>query len=205
MSGVSPRVGGGIVAVAGVLLTAFHLHNATRFPDGPVVSALKLMPTGLSLAMVAVGATMARERLVRRRFVGRALAWGAVGTAALSAFGGWAFTDMAGKGIPMANTLAPTLNFATFGALVGLLVGVYDARSIGQQRRSEQVNRINDTLRIGHGIRTQHRPERRRGPRLGGARRRERDRRCALRVLRRRRRRLRPRGRVGRLSGHSVA
>jgi len=40
------------------------------------------------------------------------------------------------------------LNAATFGAVVGVVVGIYDARGQYQRRRAEQLTRINDTLRI---------------------------------------------------------
>lgn len=51
-------------------------------------------------------------------------------------------------GVNLPGVLAPFADVAPFGALSGLLVGIYDARRLAQQRSIAQLSRINETLRI---------------------------------------------------------
>ncbi|MFC7196597.1 GAF domain-containing protein [Halosimplex aquaticum] len=97
---------------------------------------------------MAVGVELARGRLAADRFAGRLLAWTAAGSIALVALGTWVFAGVVVRGFPLTDPLAALLGLATFGALAGVLVGVYDVRRLEQERFLERLNRINDTLRI---------------------------------------------------------
>ncbi|QLK24667.1 ATP-binding protein [Natrinema zhouii] len=150
MKSVSNRFVGGVVASAGLLLSLFHLSHLTAFrPNGvfPEGSTLVLSIV-LSLVMTAVGAMIALDRLVSSRSAGRILAWTGIGVVALSLLGAWIVVSIAGGELSLLNPLGPMLTVATFGALVGLLVGLYDVRGLEHQQSVEQSNRINDTLRI---------------------------------------------------------
>jgi signal transduction histidine kinase len=61
---------------------------------------------------------------------------------------GWLFADAAVRGQSVPGAGRTALNAATLGAVVGVVVGIYDARGQCQRRRAEQLTRINDTLRI---------------------------------------------------------
>ncbi|MFC6723607.1 GAF domain-containing protein, partial [Halobium palmae] len=148
MSGVSTRVGGGLVAVIGGALSLYHLFKLTEVPPGTVPILMELVPLLPSLSLVAVGVLIARGEYGAKRYVGRMLGWMVVGSVALSLLAGWTLAGAVLAGFPPRNAVVPLLNSATVGALVGLLVGLYDARGLEQQRSLEEVNRINDTLRI---------------------------------------------------------
>ncbi|RDI72308.1 ATP-binding protein [Halopelagius longus] len=148
MRGVSARKGGGAVAGVGVLLSLFHLEKVLAIPSTPPELAIELFPLVLSVSMTVVGAAMARGRFAGRQFVERMLAWMGVGAVALSILGGWTVAGAVLRGFPLPWAFVPILNAATAGALIGLLVGVYDARSQEHQQSLEEANRINDTLRI---------------------------------------------------------
>ncbi|WP_123536587.1 GAF domain-containing sensor histidine kinase [Halosimplex salinum] len=148
MGGVSNRVSGGILAVSGLALTAYHLYGVVELGVlGPRLLA-ELLPLLLSLALAAVGVELARGRLITDRFASRLLAWTGAGAAALAALGAWVFADAVARGFTLADPVSAMLGLATFGALAGALVGVYDAGRLERQRSVEQLNRITDTLRI---------------------------------------------------------
>ncbi|QSX00797.1 sensor histidine kinase [Haloterrigena alkaliphila] len=148
MSGVSNRLAGGILVAAGLFLSLFHLATAVGLRTTSVPLLVTVPPLVLSLGLIGAGALLARERLLPGRFAGRLLAWTCAGVLALTALAAWLFAATVVSGFSLLDPLTAMLNVSTFGALVGLLVGVYDARGTDRQRSIEQLNRINDTLRI---------------------------------------------------------
>ena len=148
MRAVSNRSAGGAIAGVGVALAGYHVHNAAGISGAPLRLLVDALPVVLALVMSAVGVEMVRGRLVPDRFAGRMLAWTAVGGVLLSALGVWMATAAEAVGPAIRDPVAPMLNVATFGALVGLLVGIYDVRGLERQQSVEQLNRINNTLRI---------------------------------------------------------
>jgi len=148
MRGVSNQAAGTIIAGAGLLLTGFHLSSAAGFGTGALALLVALLPVVFALVMTGVGVQVARGRLVPDRFAGRMLAWTAVGVTILSAFGLWMFAVTLVLEVPQSDSIVPVANVATFGALVGLLVGLSDVRRLEQRRSIERLNRINDTLRV---------------------------------------------------------
>jgi len=145
---VANRSAGTIIAGAGLLLTGFHLSSATGFETSALAVLVTLLPVVFSLVMTAVGVQVARGRLVPDRFAGRMLAWTGVGVTVLFAFGLWMFAVTLVLEVTQSSSIVPMVNVATFGALVGLLVGLYDVRRLEQRQSVEQLNRINDTLRV---------------------------------------------------------
>jgi signal transduction histidine kinase len=149
MERVSARTGGTVIAVAGLALAVVHLRSAVRlraFPRLLVVEAL--VPLVLALLVAGIGGLLREERLGPTAFVDRVLGWAVVGTVALVVAVGWLFADAAIRGQSVPGAQRTVLNAATLGAVVGLVVGIYDARGQCQRRRAEQLTRINDTLRI---------------------------------------------------------
>ena len=146
MTGGSTRTSGAVIAGVGAALTAFHVYSFLGLP-GPA-SLLEPVPSALSAVMTVVGVALARGRLVEGRSGWRLLAWAGVGTAALSVFGWWMFATISSMGFPVLNRVTPFLHVATFGALVGVLVGIYDVQNVEHRRSLELTNRVNDTLRI---------------------------------------------------------
>ncbi|ESP87432.1 multi-sensor signal transduction histidine kinase [Candidatus Halobonum tyrrellensis G22] len=136
-----------MIAGVGALLTAYHVYGFLRIPAA-AVSFLEPVPSFLSVVMTGVGVALAYGRLVESRSGWRLLGWTAAGTVALSVFGWWMFATLSSMGFPVLQRATPLVHVATFGALVGVLVGVYDVQNAEQKRSIERVNRVNDTLRI---------------------------------------------------------
>ncbi|GGL25406.1 hypothetical protein GCM10009037_06230 [Halarchaeum grantii] len=159
MSRLSPRVGGALIAAFGAALVVFHLNGVLLLHETVTLAALSAVPLAISVVVVAAGVAVARGRLVPAGFADRALAWTATGVVAIAALDAWVFAGVVAYGFDLPATvlvfgvalpgvLAPFSGVAPFGVLVGLLVGVYDARRLAQQRAIAQLSRINDTLRI---------------------------------------------------------
>ncbi|MGQ3412674.1 ATP-binding protein [Natrinema sp. LN54] len=144
----SNRFVGRLITVIGVLLSLLHLVNVIRFETTLAQVLIDGAPIALSMVVTVVGALLARDRLVSNQFVGRMLAWAGAGVLAVSALGAWLLGTVVVIGFSLVNPFVPMLNVATFGALVGLLVGVYDVRGLERQQSIERLNRINDTIRI---------------------------------------------------------
>ncbi len=146
---VSSRTGGTAIAGLGLVLAAFHARRAVVLWDVParvVVNAL--LPLLLSVAVVAAGVQLARTDAVADQFVARVLAWVGVGVVVLAAATAWMFASVLVTGPLPSNASLTLLNASTLGGLIGYLVGIYDARRRQQQVRVDQLNRINNTLRI---------------------------------------------------------
>ena len=149
MNTLSARTGGGILLTVGLLLSALHLFDAATLYGDPTLLLIDvLIPLALSVVVVVAGVAMARGRLVPDRFADRAIAWSVLGALSLTGVVVWMFAYALIEGLPSPNFRTAMLNAATFGALVGLLVGVYDARSRKKQADVDRLNRINGTLRI---------------------------------------------------------
>ncbi|WP_226482305.1 ATP-binding protein [Natrinema amylolyticum] len=150
MRGVSNRTVGAVLAIAGALLSLFHLRLIIETGEQTVLTRVLIggVPLVLSLVMTAIGVSLARERALSSRFPGRMLAWTGAGVLALSALGGWVSATTLAVGSAPLNPVLVSLNVATVGALVGLLVGIYDVRGLERQQSIERLNRINNTIRI---------------------------------------------------------
>ncbi|WP_435067596.1 GAF domain-containing protein [Haloplanus sp. C73] len=149
MERLSAKAGGTAIAIVGLGLAAVQVESAVRFRTQPALVLVEVViPLVVSLVVAAVGALIRAERLAPPQFVGRVLTWSGVGAVALSAAIGWLFLSASVRGEPVPHGTELVLDAATMGVLVGLVVGVYDARSASQHARAEQLTRINDTLRI---------------------------------------------------------
>ena len=149
MDRLSASTSGTIVAVTGLVLAAVHLQSAVRLRSSPrLVLVEAVVPLMLALAVAGVGGALREDRLAPPASADRVLGWAVVGTLSLSVAVGWLFVDAGVRGWSVPVPMRTALNAATLGALVGLVIGVYDARARGQRERAEQLTRINDTLRI---------------------------------------------------------
>jgi len=149
MARVSARVGGTIVAAVGVVLSVVHMWSAVRLDASTGLFVVEaLVPLGLALTVTGIGGLLCEGNLAPPAFTGRVLEWSIVGTAALLTAAGWLFGDTAMQGRFTPAIGRTVLDAATLGMLVGLVVGIHDARGRSQHRRAEQLTRINDTLRI---------------------------------------------------------
>jgi len=149
MERLSASTSGTIVAVTGVVLAAVHLQSAVRLPSSPGLVLIEAaVPMVLALAVAGVGAALREDRLAPPASADRVLGWAVAGTLSLSVAVGWLFVDAGVRGWSVPVPMRTVLNAATLGALVGLVIGVYDARARCQRERAEQLTRINDTLRI---------------------------------------------------------
>ena len=149
MPEVSARTAGTLVAAAGGALGAPHVTHTLEYAgDAAAVAVHVVVPIALAAVLVAAGYLLAAERLVPEGEVARALGWLLVGVAVLEFMTAWMLAGVVVDGGIVPEPSEALLNAATVGGLVGLLVGVYDGRVRHQQRYVDQLNRINNTLRI---------------------------------------------------------
>jgi signal transduction histidine kinase len=149
MERLSASTSGTVIAVTGLVLAAVHLQSAVRLRSSPGLVLIEaVVPLVLALAVAGVGGALREDRLAPPESADRVLGWAVVGTLSLSVAVGWLFVDAGVRGWSVPVPMRTVLNAATLGALVGLVVGVYDARARRQRERAEQLTRINDTLRI---------------------------------------------------------
>jgi signal transduction histidine kinase len=149
MERLSARASGTILAVAGLTLALVHLQSAIRLRTVPQLMVIEaVVPLVLALAVAGAGGLLREGGLAPAPFASRVLGWTGVGTVALVVAVGWLFVDAAVRGWALLPQGRTVLNAATLGALVGLVVGIYDARGQQQRQRAVQLTRINDTLRI---------------------------------------------------------
>jgi signal transduction histidine kinase len=145
------RLSGGLVALAGCLLVAYFLGHAVRVSD-PLYWALQSFPVTLSAALTGMGVQLARGRLVADRFLGRLLGWTATGVVVFSMFLAWFYglSVVFGGRTPLDPPVG-IVTIPSLGALGGLLVGTYDARSLERKESVRRLGRVNETLRIATG------------------------------------------------------
>ncbi|AZH24520.1 GAF domain-containing protein [Haloplanus aerogenes] len=149
MGRLSARTSGTIICGAGLVLAVFHLQSAVRLQAFPALVLIEaIVPLALALFVAGAGALIREGDIAPTQHADRVLGWTTVGMVALSVAVGWLFVDAAIRGQDVPAAARTVGNATTLGALVGLVVGVYDARGQCQRRRAEQLTRINDTLRI---------------------------------------------------------
>ncbi|GAB3326347.1 sensor histidine kinase [Haloplanus salinarum] len=149
MERLSTRQGGSLLVSGGLLLVVVHLTAVVRAWPRPEAMAVRgLLPLLVALSVVWVGVSMFRGGYVPEGSGERILAWVGGGAAVFAVATAWLFLTVTARG-PTATPVEYVLfGGVTLGAAVGLAVGVYDARVRRQRRRTEQLTRINDTLRI---------------------------------------------------------
>ncbi|MBP2250474.1 signal transduction histidine kinase [Halarchaeum solikamskense] len=150
MHRISARLGGAITASLGVVLTALLTHHAYTFRHLPLHTGLEAAPLAASLSVVVAGVVIARGGIVSEPFVGRTLLWMAAGIVAIGGMNTWIVAEVHLL-VPVDGWYDPVREFLSvvpFGVLLGLIVGIYDAGRLDQQRDIRRLNRINETLRI---------------------------------------------------------
>ncbi|MFD1632393.1 GAF domain-containing protein [Haloplanus ruber] len=149
MDRVSGRQGGALVAGGGSLLVVVHSIVVVRlWPRGEVLAVQGLVPLLLAVGVTGAGMLLCRSECLPEGAGRRILGWVAGGVTVFAAATAWLLLTVTARG--PAATAPERILFGgmTLGAGVGLAVGVYDARVRQQRRRTAQLTRINDTLRI---------------------------------------------------------
>lgn len=120
---------GAALALSGVVLAAIQVLHAvqqTRIPVAVAVDALPFAAMGLAIAYA--GVWLARDTTFEGA-TSRVAAWAAGGTVAFAAIAALLlFTQRVTSG-SLARASYLTVDLVTVGALAGVLVGLYDARS----------------------------------------------------------------------------
>ncbi|GAD51760.1 hypothetical protein MBEHAL_0520 [Halarchaeum acidiphilum MH1-52-1] len=116
----------------------------------PVYAVLSVVPFVASIGVGLTGIGIARGQFVPPRFVDRVLLWMVAGIIAVASLNAWIMAGVL-LHVPWSPAFDPTgelFSVIPFGVLLGVLVGIYDARRLDQQRSIRRLNRINETLRI---------------------------------------------------------
>ena len=149
MDRVSGRQGGALVAGGGSLLVVVHSIAVVRlWPRGGVLAVQGLVPLLLALGVTGAGMVLCRSERLPEGAGGRILGWVAGGVTVFAVATAWLILTVTARGPAAAAPERVLFSGMTLGAGVGLAVGVYDAKVRQQRRRTAQLTRINDTLRI---------------------------------------------------------
>ena len=125
---------GTALALSGVVLAAMqalHAFQQTRIPVAIAVDALPFAAMGLAIAYA--GVWLARDTTFEGA-TSRVAAWAAGGTVAFAAIAALLLFSQRVTSGSLARASYLTVDLVTVGALAGVLVGLYDARSRGRLR-----------------------------------------------------------------------
>jgi hypothetical protein len=125
---------GAALAVSGVVLAAmqvFHAVQQTRIPVAVAVDALPFAAMGLAVAYA--GVWLARDTAFEGA-TSRVAAWAAGGTVTFAAVAALLLFSQRVTSGSLARASYLTVDLVTVGALAGVLVGLYDARSRSRLR-----------------------------------------------------------------------
>ncbi|EMA14464.1 hypothetical protein [Haloarcula marismortui] len=125
---------GAALAVSGVVLAAmqvFHAVQQTRIPVAVAVDALPFAAMGL--AVTYAGVWLARDTALEGA-TSRVAAWAAGGTVTFAAVAALLLFSQRVTSGSLARASYLTVDLVTVGALAGVLVGLYDARSRSRLR-----------------------------------------------------------------------
>jgi hypothetical protein len=125
---------GTALALSGVVLAAIQVLHAiqqTRIPVAVAVDALPFAAMGLAIAYA--GVWLARDTTFEGA-TSRAAAWAAGGTVAFAAIAALLLFSQRVTSGSLARASYLTVDLVTVGALAGVLVGLYDARSRSRLR-----------------------------------------------------------------------
>ncbi|EMA25486.1 hypothetical protein [Haloarcula marismortui] len=125
---------GAALAVSGVVLAAmqvFHAVQQTRIPVAVAVDALPFVAMGL--AVTYAGVWLARDTAFEGA-TSRVAAWAAGGTVTFAAVAALLLFSQRVTSGSLARASYLTVDLVTVGALAGVLVGLYDARSRSRLR-----------------------------------------------------------------------
>ncbi|RLM40378.1 hypothetical protein [Haloarcula sp. Atlit-120R] len=125
---------GAALALSGVVLAAIQVLHAvqqTRIPVAVAVDALPLAAMGLAIAYA--GVWLARDTTFEGA-ASRVAAWAAGGTVTFAAVAALLLFSQRVTSGSLARASYVTVDLVTVGALAGVLVGLYDARSRSRLR-----------------------------------------------------------------------
>ncbi|MDS0282618.1 ATP-binding protein [Haloarcula onubensis] len=145
------QLSGGLIALLGSGLAVFLLVDAAITSES-VYWTVQAYPIALSLMLAGTGVLLAHGRLIEARYLPRLLAWMAGGVVSLSVLAAYLYgLAIVFAGNELLSRPVGGITITTFGALVGAIVGVYDARAAERKRALEAVGQLNETLRIATG------------------------------------------------------
>jgi len=135
------HVAGALVGLLGLLLVGVQIRHLLE--QGGLVSILVESAFSLSLAVVLVGVgyAVARGAVVDEADALRFAGWVAAGAAIFLFTGAWILALDVVLGYATPGRLLVTTNAVTLGAVVGVIVGLYDARNREQTRRLRERER----------------------------------------------------------------
>jgi signal transduction histidine kinase len=152
---LSGDAGTTLTVSVGVVLFAFHVRQVVVYEQtlGTFVSGI-MVPMTLSLLVVGAGVWI-RQTPLRRRYTLRVAAWCLIGALLLVVGSGLTVFYQAANGVRMVDRVFVLVGSASFGAPLGLIVGLYDGRrqmaSDDAERSSAQLTVLNRVLR--HDVR----------------------------------------------------
>ncbi len=143
---------GGAVLTAGVALTSVHLYHSTLAGETVVTFVLGiLVPLVLSLLLVVAGVWLLDGNAVEDRHVDTVGAWCLTGVVGFFLVSQLLVHYQRAEGGALSDPLFTVATDVTIGAVVGVVVGVYDARSkdraVALQAERDRIDFLNRVLR----------------------------------------------------------
>jgi hypothetical protein len=130
-------VTGAALALSGVVLAGMQVLHAVQQTRIPVAVAVDALPfAAMGLAVAYAGVWLARDTTFESA-TSRVAAWAAGGTVAFAAVAALLLFSQRVTTGSLARASFLTVDLVTVGALAGVLVGLYDARSRGRLRELE--------------------------------------------------------------------
>jgi len=130
-------VTGAALALSGVVLAGIQVLHAVQQTRIPVAVAVDALPfVAMALAIAYAGVWLARDT-TEEEAASRVAAWAAGGTVAFAAVAALLLFSQRVTTGSLARASFLTVDLVTVGALAGVLVGLYDARSRSRLRELE--------------------------------------------------------------------
>lgn len=146
-------LGAGVVGGLGASGLVIHITLGLKELQQDVLTAVfgVLIPVLLSILLVAAGYWLVVNHEMPDQYVLRTAAWCLLGTAVLSASGVLIILYQEANGVMLVNRFFVVSNSGTWGATIGVLLGIYDIRiQISTETVTEQKERfefLNQILR----------------------------------------------------------
>jgi signal transduction histidine kinase len=118
-----------------VLLVAAQVRQLLNLESLTGALVGSVFPLGLALVLVGVGVAVARGQVVETADARRFAGWVAAGAAIFLFTGAWILALDVFLGYSTPGRVVITTNAVTLGAIVGVVVGLYDARTREQTRQ----------------------------------------------------------------------
>ena len=145
---------GAVVVALGVAFTASHVRHVLLMQDPLGMLLQAVVPLALSVGIIGAGVVVAGG-VIDDADAGRFAGWVLAGVVLLLLVALWMLFHGLTRGHPSSHGFALAVNAATVGALLGILIGTYDAQRLQSERALQAQNERLDRFAgiVSHDLR----------------------------------------------------